>query len=45
MLMRDIDAAVIAAEVATREETARQVSREFEARRAARAVGPRGRAA
>lgn len=44
-LMRDIDAAISAAEIATREETARQVSREFEERRAARAVGPRGRAA
>jgi hypothetical protein len=44
-LMRDIDAAVIAAEVATREETARQVSRELEERRTARAVGTRGRAA
>lgn len=44
-LIRDIDTAVTAAAVAAREAAARQTSREFEQRRAARAVGSSGRAA
>ncbi len=44
-LMGDIDTAVTAAAAAAREAAARQTSRELDERRAARAVGSRGRAA
>lgn len=44
-LMTDIDTAIVASEVAARDAAARQTSRAFEERRAARAAGHRGRAA